>query len=564
MSNQFPSPHQQHLESASIVTDYSRTAISVSPRLLVTDLHPHDVLFGRGSGPNDHEGNIRFRQYVADRKAIYMATNHRATKTNIAREIVNIVQQQGGRFLKKMEAEVDDSTHSHHSGPGGMEPDVYEIVDDDTIMEKAKQALRQNAAKVRGEQQAVTKLPQSQQTNTNLPTPVTLSGANATVAAIGRGDLDFSRQSNSNQQQQQSYEADLEPLPFTDGYPPQYAQPQRQQEHQQQQEPFIDPIPFPSAYVRLGPLQTVMEPSPIWEEHHQEEDFQQQQPPMVPSRQYSDYQLGTPSSRIGTYPAGLGAHGNNSMAEIPADEDIHDNRRVSLSIADVFKFKEARVIQQGTQSNTGTAPMDDLMDSFNQMKTSETQGDLEQRRMMMSTETMGTIEGVPQGSVADMSIGTMNSSTFSLFGGKGNDSGNMAGWSASGSSGSGSNGQQQQQPKPSFLDIKSDPSLTSSGLTMHSVSSVVPTPSGRSQNMGTAMESSTSLFNDSTLFRSGDFSINGAIDAVRRQVDSEYPSLASLPQPSDLNGDSTNLDRLGDSSMSILRKAFSEDDIGGP
>ena len=112
------------------------------------------------------------------------------------------------------------------------------------------------------------------------------------------------------------------------------------------------------------------------------------------------------------------------------------------------------------------------MDSFSQMKTSETQSELEQRRMMMSTETMGTIEGIPPGSVADMSIGTMNSSTFSLFGGKGNDSSNMAGWSGSGSSGSGSNGQ-QQLPKPSYLDIKSDPSLTSSGLTVLSGASAM-------------------------------------------------------------------------------------------
>ena len=46
----------------------------------VTELRPCDVLFGRGSGPNDHEGNIRFRQLVAERKQEYLATNHRQTK----------------------------------------------------------------------------------------------------------------------------------------------------------------------------------------------------------------------------------------------------------------------------------------------------------------------------------------------------------------------------------------------------------------------------------------------------------------------------------------------------
>jgi hypothetical protein len=66
----------------------------------ITIIYTEDVLFGRGSGPNDHEGNIRFRNNVAERKAEYMAKSHRVTKTNIARDIVNLVISVNGRFKK--------------------------------------------------------------------------------------------------------------------------------------------------------------------------------------------------------------------------------------------------------------------------------------------------------------------------------------------------------------------------------------------------------------------------------------------------------------------------------
>jgi hypothetical protein len=107
----------------------------------ITQLNQNDVLFGRGSGPNDHEGNIRFRTLVGERKAEYMATNHRQTKAKIAREIVSAVLDKNGRFLKKLEpAEAKEL-----GVPKGV--DAYVCVDDETVMEKAKQALRQQRDK---------------------------------------------------------------------------------------------------------------------------------------------------------------------------------------------------------------------------------------------------------------------------------------------------------------------------------------------------------------------------------------------------------------------------------
>jgi hypothetical protein len=72
---------------------------------------------------------------------VYMATNHRQTKAKIAKAIVDSVFVRNGRFLKKMEA-----AELQRMGFANV-MDVYTIVDDDTVMEKAKQALRQNCEK---------------------------------------------------------------------------------------------------------------------------------------------------------------------------------------------------------------------------------------------------------------------------------------------------------------------------------------------------------------------------------------------------------------------------------
>lgn len=130
----------------------------------ITQINANDVLFGRGSGPNDHEGNIRFRDLVGERKAEYMATNHRQTKAKIAREIVGKVIQKNGRFLKKVEA-----AEAKELGiPKGVE--AWIAVDEETIMEKAKQALRQQRDKTK---QGGSKSPR------NSPTPASRKPAAA-------------------------------------------------------------------------------------------------------------------------------------------------------------------------------------------------------------------------------------------------------------------------------------------------------------------------------------------------------------------------------------------------
>mmetsp|Transcript_2755 Transcript_2755/g.3264 ORF Transcript_2755/g.3264 Transcript_2755/m.3264 type:complete len:185 (+) Transcript_2755:1-555(+) len=119
-------------------------SVSVSKSEVVLEVLPNDVLLGRGSGPNDHIGNIKFRDLIASRKQEYLSTNNRQAKATIASEIADVIlTTMGGRFLKK----ITPSAAAKIGYEGEEEEEdveVYQIQDKATVLEKAKQALRQN------------------------------------------------------------------------------------------------------------------------------------------------------------------------------------------------------------------------------------------------------------------------------------------------------------------------------------------------------------------------------------------------------------------------------------
>ena len=61
----------------------------------------NDVIFGRGSGANNHKGNIRFRLLVDKQSQEYKVAIQRQTKSEIARKILKQVKDWNGRFLMK-------------------------------------------------------------------------------------------------------------------------------------------------------------------------------------------------------------------------------------------------------------------------------------------------------------------------------------------------------------------------------------------------------------------------------------------------------------------------------
>lgn len=93
----------------------------------ITFLNSNDVLCGRGSGPNDHVGNVAFRKLVSTRRREYLGTSTRMQKARIAREIADAVWNANppGRFLEK-------ATETS-----------WNVVPEVKALEKVKQALRQ-------------------------------------------------------------------------------------------------------------------------------------------------------------------------------------------------------------------------------------------------------------------------------------------------------------------------------------------------------------------------------------------------------------------------------------
>lgn len=97
-------------------------------------LAENDVLCGRGPGLCNYSGNLRFREFVEERKSRYVAAQKRKEKSEIAKEVLDLVHTSGGRFVKQKEDATDYS-------------DEWYTVDEPVAIEKCKQALREHATK---------------------------------------------------------------------------------------------------------------------------------------------------------------------------------------------------------------------------------------------------------------------------------------------------------------------------------------------------------------------------------------------------------------------------------
>jgi hypothetical protein len=99
--------------------------------------HANDVLSGRGGSVNQHAGNIQFRDWVSKRKYDYNLARDKNQKAAICREVIAQVYEQTppGRFLGR-----ESSSSSW-----------WVELDDERIMAKTSQALREGAPKIRAE-----------------------------------------------------------------------------------------------------------------------------------------------------------------------------------------------------------------------------------------------------------------------------------------------------------------------------------------------------------------------------------------------------------------------------
>ena len=128
-----------------------------------TDIGPYDCLLGRGTGPNENNGNRNFRALVNKYRDGYMNCFDRNSKDRYVYKVIHTIQkEQGGRFLKRIQkgskksnkapttpSTTPTSTTNTGGGAGGagdappscVAGDIYVVADLSTIFEKTRQAF---------------------------------------------------------------------------------------------------------------------------------------------------------------------------------------------------------------------------------------------------------------------------------------------------------------------------------------------------------------------------------------------------------------------------------------
>mmetsp|Transcript_106517 Transcript_106517/g.159349 ORF Transcript_106517/g.159349 Transcript_106517/m.159349 type:complete len:369 (-) Transcript_106517:125-1231(-) len=107
------------------------------------DLGPYDVLLGRGTGPNENQGNVRFREILKDTMGKYTRPGYAMSKAQIAREVLDQVQARNGNFVRKLgkgeSGVIPSPSEPYNSRSKNF---LYVIVPDSVAIEKTKQSIR--------------------------------------------------------------------------------------------------------------------------------------------------------------------------------------------------------------------------------------------------------------------------------------------------------------------------------------------------------------------------------------------------------------------------------------
>jgi hypothetical protein len=81
----------------------SKSKASAATELKKIRITSHlDILCGRGNGVNNTDGNVRYRKLIEQHRAAYVVAARRA-KAMIAKRVVSMIHDSGGRFLRRDE-----------------------------------------------------------------------------------------------------------------------------------------------------------------------------------------------------------------------------------------------------------------------------------------------------------------------------------------------------------------------------------------------------------------------------------------------------------------------------
>ena len=102
---------------------------------IITKLHPHDVILGRGAPLAEYEGNARLRKLAFEQHVKYLGAPCQSTKHAIALELMCQVEAEGGRYLRRI---------IESSGESNEKKWTYtRVTDRQELMIKIKQLLRE-------------------------------------------------------------------------------------------------------------------------------------------------------------------------------------------------------------------------------------------------------------------------------------------------------------------------------------------------------------------------------------------------------------------------------------
>lgn len=100
-----------------------------------------DVVCGRGEKLcRIHPGNIWFRSVIDSHRDEYKRATHRETKTTLVRQIIDIVERRGGRFVKKVKLPAGSIGWIRVDDRAAREKVGYAIRNEAPLMDNAEKA----------------------------------------------------------------------------------------------------------------------------------------------------------------------------------------------------------------------------------------------------------------------------------------------------------------------------------------------------------------------------------------------------------------------------------------
>jgi hypothetical protein len=118
--------------------------------MFIKELGKNDILLGRGTGPNEHEGNVRFRSLAAEilrscaESSVSLGTQ--MNKTKIAKKVLATIEERNGRFVRRLARDeitsMGGKSSSKKKGQEAINRELYLVVPYEVALDKVKQSFR--------------------------------------------------------------------------------------------------------------------------------------------------------------------------------------------------------------------------------------------------------------------------------------------------------------------------------------------------------------------------------------------------------------------------------------